>query len=165
MNNTKQLAFTLVELIIVVSILGILAAIVLPEVQGHTQQARESAAKDNLRLIRNAIEQYKLNHNGVTPGYSNGSPLVAFLIYPQFIEYSNVTGDTTGSKTGAYIHGPYISEIPENPFNGKTTFELVTTTFPDPFTGTTGWYYKASTGEIRLNYPGTDSKGTAYSSY
>ena len=48
-------AFTLVEILIVVALLGILAAIALPTFQDHIQQARESAAKDNLRILRNAI--------------------------------------------------------------------------------------------------------------
>ncbi|RKY11715.1 MAG: hypothetical protein DRP65_03460, partial [Planctomycetota bacterium] len=47
-------AFSLVELLIVVAILGILAAIVVPEFQTYTQQAKEAAAKDNLRILRNA---------------------------------------------------------------------------------------------------------------
>lgn len=41
---------------IVVSILGILAAIVYPEFQGHVQQAKEAQAKANLKLLREAIE-------------------------------------------------------------------------------------------------------------
>ncbi len=70
MRHTKY-AFTLVEILIVVAILGILAAIVLPTFQDHVQQARESAAKDNLRILRNAIEVYAAQHNDVPPGYPN----------------------------------------------------------------------------------------------
>lgn len=44
--------FSLVELLIVVAILGILAAIVIPEFQNHSQQAKEAAAKENLRIFR-----------------------------------------------------------------------------------------------------------------
>lgn len=51
-SKQAQYGFTLVELMIIVAILGILAAIALPEFQGHTQKARESTAKENLRLLR-----------------------------------------------------------------------------------------------------------------
>lgn len=72
MRYKMKKAFTLVEILIVVAILGILAAIVLPQFQSHTQQAKESAAKDNLRILRNAIELYAAQHDGVPPGYPNG---------------------------------------------------------------------------------------------
>ncbi len=55
------------------AILGILASIVLPEVQGHTLQAKESAAKSSLQTMRSQIEMYKLQHNNV-PGYVSGNP-------------------------------------------------------------------------------------------
>ncbi|MHC4236894.1 MAG: type IV pilin protein, partial [Planctomycetota bacterium] len=48
---------------IVVTILGSLAAIVIPEFSGHIQKAKESAAKDNLRILRQAIERYAQDHN------------------------------------------------------------------------------------------------------
>ena len=68
-SRSSNDGFTLVELMIVVAILGVLAAIVLPEFAGHIQQAKESAAKDNLRILREAIERYAADHNGVPPGY------------------------------------------------------------------------------------------------
>ncbi|MHC4575646.1 MAG: type IV pilin protein [Planctomycetota bacterium] len=58
--------FSLIELIIVVAILGIVAAIVVPQFQSHTAQARESAAKKNLRVLRTAINLYAAQVPSIT---------------------------------------------------------------------------------------------------
>ena len=54
-------AFSLVEILIVIATLGIIAAIIIPLVQGHTQQAKETAAKENLRRLRRQIELYTVH--------------------------------------------------------------------------------------------------------
>ena len=59
--------FSLVEIMIVVSILGILAAIVLPEFQNYQQQAKESAAKDNLRILREAWDTIQQEEEELVP--------------------------------------------------------------------------------------------------
>ena len=64
-------AFTLVEILIVTAILGIMAAIVMPLFAGHVQLAKEAAAKDNLRILRGAIERYAAEHNDIPPGSTN----------------------------------------------------------------------------------------------
>lgn len=73
-------AFTLVELMIVVAVLGILAAIAVPAFQGHAARAKKSAAKDNLRMLRTAIGLYTSQHDNLTPGYLNGSILEGVVI-------------------------------------------------------------------------------------
>lgn len=149
--NRPSKAFTLVELMIVVAILGILAAIVLPELQGHTQQAKEAAAKDNLRIFRTAIERYALDHNGVAPGYSNDN--------------TSTTPTPLGVKVK--LTTEYILEIPENPLNNLNTIKVIlnSSDFPTSPDDSTGWVYKPFTKEIRMNNSGTDSEGTAYFSY
>jgi len=148
-------AFTLVEILIVVAILGILAAIALPHFQSHTQQAKESAAKDNLRILRNAIELYAAQHNDVPPGYPNNNPSLSPSNHPFAIQMVGI--------------GKYLSEIPANPFSSKTTIQLIDNNeeFPaEPSgTGLYGWVYKPATKTIKLNWPGTDSQGTAYFDY
>jgi len=67
-------AFTLVEILIVTAILGIMAAIVMPIFGEQVQLAKEAAAKDNLRVLRNVIERYAAEHNDVPPGYSDNDP-------------------------------------------------------------------------------------------
>lgn len=59
MRNHKQAGFTLIEVMIVVVILGILAAIVVPNVIGKDDKARVQTTKVNLRAIATAIEEFK----------------------------------------------------------------------------------------------------------
>jgi general secretion pathway protein G len=156
-GNSREMkkAFTLVELLIVVAIIGILAAIVLPALQGHIQQAKESAAKDNLRILRNIIEIYAARHNGIPPGYSNDNP----SLLPSFGIFS----------FQMIVSGNYILELPKNPFNDSAIIKMIGNNedFPtEPFvTKLYGWIYKPATKEIRLNWSGTDSAGAAYFNY
>lgn len=53
--------FTLIELMVVVVILSILAAVVIPRVMDRPEQARISAAKNNIRAISSALDMYKLD--------------------------------------------------------------------------------------------------------
>ncbi|MGB2808370.1 MAG: type II secretion system protein, partial [Sedimentisphaerales bacterium] len=80
----KRRAFTFIEVIMVVVILGILAAVVLPTFQGQTAIARESSAKDSLSTMRTQIEFYKMEHDGVPPGYVNGGTAPTVLLQMQF---------------------------------------------------------------------------------
>lgn len=148
-------AFTLVEVLIVVAILGILAAIVVPQFQSNTQQAREAAAKDNLRILRQQIEFYAARHGGVPPGYPNNDPSMSPSNLPfwyQMIE-----------------NGDYLSKMPVNPFSGETVIKMVYNDedFPtEPLvTSLYGWIYQPATKTIKLNWPGTDSEGISYFSY
>ncbi len=57
----KQRGFTLIEVMVVVVILGILAAIIVPNVIGKDEQARISTTKSSLGSIGNALEMYRLD--------------------------------------------------------------------------------------------------------
>jgi len=147
--------FTLVELLIVVAILGILAAVVVPQFQDYTEKAKESAAKDNLRILRNAIELYANDHDGVAPGYPNDDT----TRNPIYMVFGRALTEVEQR----------LSAIPENPFNKLkiTNVLLDDAAFPtEPTqTDTYGWIYKPATREIRLNWDGTDSEGLAYFDY
>ena len=166
----KQKAFTLIELIIVVTILGILASFVLPTFQGHVLKSKEAAAKNDLKVMRTQIELYKMEHNGIPPGYINGSGAPTALLELQFTATTTVDGavSTSTVPSGAYVNGPYIKRIPENPFNKLSTIAYVeaATDFSAAADGTSsGWLYKKETAEFKINWTGVDSEGISFDDY
>ncbi len=98
--------FTLIEIIIVAALLGILAAIIFPALEGHIQRAKESAAKVDLRILRNAIEYYAAQHKGFAPGYFRGVLGESFLVPLQLMYYTKRDGNPTGVKSDDYPLGP-----------------------------------------------------------
>ena len=60
---TRQHGFTLIEVMVVVVILGILAAVVVPRVMDRPEQARISATRNNIKAIRSALDMYKLDNH------------------------------------------------------------------------------------------------------
>ena len=145
--------FSLVELMIVVAVLGILAAIVVPQFQQHATQAREAVAKDNLRILRGAIELYTARHGGVPPGYQNNNP-------------QSSPSDSVFNQQ-LIIEGRYISEMPNNPFNKQQDIRIIANdeTIPQNPTGQFGWIYQPATKTIKLDWPGTDKSGIPYYEY
>src|SRR5207237_3761058 len=76
MTRLQPRGFTLVEILIVVIILGILAAIVIPQFANASQDARESALLSQLQTLRSQIELYKLQHKDVLPDLvTNWNPM------------------------------------------------------------------------------------------
>jgi general secretion pathway protein G len=141
---------SLVELVIVACIIGILAALVVPLVQGQATDAKTAAAKDNLRILRSTIELYAANNGGIPPGYEDNSRSGAV--------------DETFFRDQTVVVAKYMRRIPENPFNNLDTILMVGNgqTFPSEATGDYGWVYQPSTQIIRLDWPGTDQDGVRY---
>ena len=146
-------AFTLVEVLIVMALLGILAAIIVPEFQDHAQKAKEAAAKDSLRIMRQAIERYAADHSGVAPGYWNNDPAQGQCEYLTFL--NQMVGP-----------GAYLSDFPENPFNGSKYVVRVADGAPiSGGLGTAGYYYKPQTREVVIDQLGDDSEGVPFLEY
>jgi len=146
-------AFSIVELVIVVAVLGIMAAIVVPHFQGHATEAKEAVAKDNLRILRAAIELYTAQHGGVPPGYKNDNPQ-STPSEACFVDQTVVQGD-------------YLKRMPKNPFNNLDTVRVLANgqAFPAEATGKYGWVYKPAAKTIRLDWTGTDDSGLRYYDY
>ena len=114
-TRTSQVrkGFTLVEILIVVIILGILAAIVIPQFTSASEDARENSTTSLLQTIRSQIELYKLQHGDKWPT-TDGSTTAANW------DWAALTGTTT---YGGEDYGPYLQQEPKNPFNGLSKVE------------------------------------------
>lgn len=162
-------AFTLVEILIVVVLLGVLAAIVVPAIGNCGNSARSSSLATNLNMLRRFVLVYTSHHLEVAPGYTGGagSALDADVFTNQAMLSSNAQGGTAVRGTAGYGYGPYLSKIPTNPFNGLATIQMLADgqDFPAEADNSHGWIYRAQTGEIRPGNSGTDDSGTAYYDY
>ncbi len=165
MKNAK--AFTLVEILIVVVILGILAAVVIPTIANNTLSAKDSVLAVDLQLLRRVILVYKSQHLEVGPGYPNGDTTQApteQAFIDQATMASNTNGQTAAIGTPGFIRGPYLMKIPANPFNGLNTVEILANAqaFPANADNSHGWVYKPATSEIRVDNTGTNNNGVRY---
>jgi general secretion pathway protein G len=161
-------AFTLVEILIVVIILGILAAIVLPKFSTATATARASMLADNLRIFRTQVAVYEGQHLSQAPGYPSGggTPTEADFV-AQMTQSSRDDGQTAAVGTDGYKHGPYMREIPPNPVNGKKNVLILddSGTIPASASDQYGWIYQPSTMIVKADCVGQDDTGKAYIDY
>jgi general secretion pathway protein G len=160
-------AFTLVEILIVVVLLGVLAAIVVPSFSKATTPAKESALASDVGLLRRFVLIYASQHLEVAPGYPNGNTAAAptdAAFRDQAMLSSNASGQTDAVGTSGFPYGPYLSRIPMNPFNGKDTVEMLANgqAFPAAADDSHGWICKPQTGEVRPDNTGSASGGIAY---
>src|SRR3954465_9254191 len=112
-RQTTRKGFTLVEILIVVIILGILAAIVIPQFTNASRDARKNSLTSQLQTIRSQIELYKLQHLDKLPPV-----LTAGTGWTDMTNQSNAAG-TTGATT-AFPFGPYLQSAPTNSLNAQT---------------------------------------------
>jgi len=119
-RRSRKGGFTLVEILIVVIILGILAAIVIPQFTSASQDARKNSLVSQLQTLRSQIELYKLQHLDQLPS----SLVAASPVWDQLTNKTNSSG-TTGTTT-AFPFGPYLQSAPTNPLNGQNAMMVVT---------------------------------------
>ncbi len=138
--------FTLVEILIVVVILGILAAIVIPQFSQASTEARESNLTSSLQSMRAQIELYAMQHLDNEPGTGTAS----------FIECMTEETDVDGALWAAGVaYGPYMRSIPLNPFNqlmdanrDGTVTVVATGTRLAAGADVTSWTYDTTNGDF-----------------
>ena len=145
MNRTKR-GFTLVEILIVVIILGILAAIVIPQFTNASSSAKVSSVQSTLQSIRSQIELYKIQHNDTPPNLTSATGW-AYLTGP-----TDTTGNTSTTVGGVFVNGPYLQQVPSNQLNGNTTITNVVA-------AGAGWYYTVNGGTYTLQAVNTTATG------
>jgi general secretion pathway protein G len=134
MIRTKsRKGFTLVEILIVVIILGILAAIVIPQFTNASEDARKSNMRSQLQTLRSQVELYKLQHRDTAP------TLAGF-----WTALTTKTDDTGTASAAADAFGPYMQDVAVNPLTNSSSVVAEGTAAAT----TTGWYYNATTGIV-----------------
>ena len=132
-------AFTLIELLIVVVILAILAATIIPQFTDSTKDAKTSTAKMNVATLRAQIQLYRTQHTGLNPSAT-------------LVELTQVTDINGATGSGAtFVYGPYLRQIPVNPFTNLATVTTVATDLAAAPAGTGGWIYNPTTGNIWID--------------
>jgi general secretion pathway protein G len=94
-------AFTLVEMLLVVTIIGILAALVIPKIVGRSEQARQTAAHADLSAIKTALDAFEVD---------NG-------FYPKGIQDL-----VTAPSNTRNWRGPYLEKVPQDPWGNAYVY-------------------------------------------
>ncbi len=100
MQNKKRKGFTLIEIMVVVVILGLLAALVVPRIGPQVEEARRTATKTQINSIGDNLELYRM-HNGFYPSTQQGLEAL-------------VTAPTTSPVPKKYQDGGYMKKVPED---------------------------------------------------
>ncbi|MFU8819340.1 MAG: type II secretion system major pseudopilin GspG [Desulfurivibrio sp.] len=101
----RQAGFTLIEIMVVVVILGILAAVVVPRIMDRPDQARITKAAQDIRILENSLRLYRLD-NFFYPSTEQG--LEALVVRP-----------TTPPEPRRWKEGGYIDRLPRDPWGSE----------------------------------------------
>jgi general secretion pathway protein G len=115
-NRNKRAGFTLVEIMVVVVILGILAATIVPQMMNTTKDAKVGAAKADIVQLKNAIERFNINMDR----------------FPTTEEGLKVLVDPPSEGKDSW-RGPYIEKVLNDPWKNPYQYRA-------PSTHRTGFY-------------------------
>jgi len=148
-RGRSEFGFTLIELMIVVAIIGVLAALALPKFTLLVEKSREAATRGNQNALHGAIAIYYGDHVGAQPDVLSCDSTYTFSRYLESIPPVKATHSGIGA--GA-------PESPSGTAVWHTTDESIAATG-------TGWRYSNATGNVFINSAATDSKNVPYSTY
>jgi type II secretion system protein G len=107
MRASSRRGFTLIELVIVISILAILAGILVPRVTNHMQGARDARRLADVKAIRSAVEQFYMDRGVFPAANTNGS-------------YGGWDVSHDGDFIQELLNYGYLDEVPADPLNDAT---------------------------------------------
>ena len=146
--------FTLIELMIVVAIIGILAAIAIPKFADLVTKSKEASIKGSLGSVRSAVSIYYSDNEGVNPGSSAGelaTALTANSRYLQELPAIAIPNNTNHSSNHTSNRG-----VDMNVGGGATANDAA---------GGSAWYYNAGVGHVAVNCSHRDTKGSSWSTW
>lgn len=135
-QSNRKTGFTLVEILIVVVILGILAAIVIPQFTNASEEAKGGNLVTQLQSIRSQLELYQVQHNGDFPTLAQIQATWGVMT-----SKTDVDG-VIGTTPAVHRYGPYLQQPPVNPFEESSTVAAAAA-------AGIGWVYNESTGNIK----------------
>ena len=104
----ERAGFTLIEIMVVIVILGLLAALVVPKLIGRTEEAKKTQARVQIRNVQQALELFKLD-NGFFPTTDQG--LEALVRMPD-----------AGRTPKNYRKGGYLDRVPKDPWGNAYVY-------------------------------------------
>ncbi len=107
MKKHVRRGFTLIELVIVISVLAILSGVLVPRVANHMKSARDARRLADIKTIRNAIEQYYLDKGDFPRANANSA-------------YGGWDVSHDGNFITALREHGYLEEMPSDPINDGT---------------------------------------------
>jgi general secretion pathway protein G len=146
----RNSGFTLVEILIVVIILGILAAIVIPQFTEASNDARQSALVSDMQTVRSQIELFKVQHCELLPGDDGSGSFTT----ARFLAHLTQKTDQDGTLNASGQYGPYLQKFPTNPFTSDNPDSVdVVTTDPNAgeLDGDPGWWFNSGNGKFGAN--------------
>lgn len=169
-RSIRSEGFSLIEGVIVLVILGTIAAVAIPRMGHAGQNAAETALAGDMAVWRNALDLYQRDHNGSYPKDSN-------TLADQLTQFTDLAGEVSPFKDGRHILGPYLRSVPALPLtdldDGAAVPNGSTTIGPTPPGGAPtrfvpygyGWLYDGA-GNVYPNTGSlTDISGKLYNNY